>query len=510
MGCLFGCFRVRSDNRCPPRTHLVSEPAVSRSRRNVTSPNQFTSLLVSEEHDQSPCTDGPNQSSRFQQTEITDRDLQDEAKFLKACGVLVETPAEIRKSRVKLEHSEEQGLDSGSPKFHSWYPNTSVEKLILKNEGRSQSSKPLTLCEECQDSVSSSKHSTDSCVAEMCDKGDSLTVDTKSQLVSLTSSNKIQDNELDHSPGLNSPQLSSEAVKSRAKSVHFACEPETPMRSSSNFLSEKVGQSCYKAETQSYPGVLKYSPHPTPLKLSDEMQTPGTIYAANLDSATKDRTARIRSQYVYAAFNPVEDISQRRILKKEAGEGETNNDAFQLPGSAIKSSERLYDTPSHSSGKDNKVLDDNDLKLEASLSVWLRAPPSTTDKNTESHEVVHTRNLGLTPGSRPILGVLPASYFNRDRSSDMRLKCWDGNGIPNTTTKYKEDQKVKWHATPFEERLEKALSAESSIPDRRHMDGIPIVYKDKEDESSDSPFQSSTLSTEADLPFLGHHIDMVS
>ncbi|KAJ3679296.1 hypothetical protein LUZ60_017307 [Juncus effusus] len=38
------------------------------------------------------------------------------------------------------------------------------------------------------------------------------------------------------------------------------------------------------------------------------------------------------------------------------------------------------------------------------------------------------------------------------------------NGIPNSTTKYKEDQKVKWHATPFEERLEKVLSEEKNHP----------------------------------------------
>ncbi|GAB2302686.1 hypothetical protein Dimus_036683 [Dionaea muscipula] len=37
------------------------------------------------------------------------------------------------------------------------------------------------------------------------------------------------------------------------------------------------------------------------------------------------------------------------------------------------------------------------------------------------------------------------------------------NRIPNSTTKYKEDQKVSWHATPFEERLEKALSEEGGI-----------------------------------------------
>ncbi|KAK9059947.1 hypothetical protein SSX86_020651 [Deinandra increscens subsp. villosa] len=44
----------------------------------------------------------------------------------------------------------------------------------------------------------------------------------------------------------------------------------------------------------------------------------------------------------------------------------------------------------------------------------------------------------------------------------------DGNGIPNTTKKYREDQKVSWHATPFEQRLEKALMEEDKfIPKRQ-------------------------------------------
>ncbi|XP_020256242.1 uncharacterized protein LOC109833106 [Asparagus officinalis] len=46
------------------------------------------------------------------------------------------------------------------------------------------------------------------------------------------------------------------------------------------------------------------------------------------------------------------------------------------------------------------------------------------------------------------------------------LKVWNGNGIPNTTTKYMEDKKVSWHATPFEERLEKALSDDKLYPQR--------------------------------------------
>uniref|UniRef100_A0A7N0ZXD0 Protein JASON-like n=1 Tax=Kalanchoe fedtschenkoi TaxID=63787 RepID=A0A7N0ZXD0_KALFE len=457
MGCLFGCFRVRTD-RCPPKARLPSEP-VEKSRRSDASPNQFTSLLASEGDDDSPYNDEHTQSLGFQQAEITDRGLVDEAKFLKACGILAETPTEIRKVREKLEFSEEQDLDSGSPRYHSWYPDTSVEKLCLKNEGQAKSLKPLELCEEWQDGVACSEHPRDSFVAET----DKKTVDENFQIASIVTTNKIQDNELDNTPVCKSPQLPSAAIKSRAKSVHFAREPETPLRSSNRCLSEKGGH-----------GLFKYSPHPTPLKITDEMETPGTIYATNLDSATKCRNARIRSQYVYSASNPVEDISKWRVLKEDEEEGEmeeANNDSFQQPDSIKESSEHFCVTPSHYSDKENEVSADKNLNAEASLSVWLRPASTTTDGSIESREVTHTQNMGLTPGSRPILGVLPASYWNSD--SEMSPKCWDGNGIPNTTNKYKEDQKVKWHATPFEERIEKALSESvGSIPER-----YDILYK---------------------------------
>ncbi|XP_071904212.1 protein JASON-like isoform X2 [Coffea arabica] len=53
------------------------------------------------------------------------------------------------------------------------------------------------------------------------------------------------------------------------------------------------------------------------------------------------------------------------------------------------------------------------------------------------------------------------------KCKEVSPKWWDGNGIPNTTHKYREDRKVCWHETPFEERLEKALFEETFIRQRR-------------------------------------------
>ncbi|KAF9601924.1 hypothetical protein IFM89_023988 [Coptis chinensis] len=61
-------------------------------------------------------------------------ELKAEAKFLKSCGALLETPVEIRKAsgRVKavLPHNE----GSANTKFHSWLPTTSIENLHLEGQ----------------------------------------------------------------------------------------------------------------------------------------------------------------------------------------------------------------------------------------------------------------------------------------------------------------------------------------------------------------------------------------
>ncbi|KAK4787346.1 hypothetical protein SAY86_011179 [Trapa natans] len=53
----------------------------------------------------------------------------EEAKFLKACGTLKDTPCEIRKETKRLIASPPDEADSESPKFHSWLPDDATQKL---------------------------------------------------------------------------------------------------------------------------------------------------------------------------------------------------------------------------------------------------------------------------------------------------------------------------------------------------------------------------------------------
>ena len=70
-----------------------------------------------------------------------------QAKFLKACGTLAETPIEICKASAKwFGGSPLHDGESESSKFHSWLPNTSIKKLQLEKP-IDQPSTPIKLSE---------------------------------------------------------------------------------------------------------------------------------------------------------------------------------------------------------------------------------------------------------------------------------------------------------------------------------------------------------------------------
>uniref|UniRef100_A0A7N0T2R3 Protein JASON n=1 Tax=Kalanchoe fedtschenkoi TaxID=63787 RepID=A0A7N0T2R3_KALFE len=133
-----------------------------------------------------------------------------------------------------------------------------------------------------------------------------------------------------------------------------------------------------------------------------------------------------------------------------------------------------------------------DLEVQGSLSSWLK--PVQHDKlrkkvNFKAELDTYGRS-GSTPGDRPILGTVAAHWSQKVEPAPVPLKWWDGNGIPNSTNKYREDQKVSWHVTPFEERLEKALSEENSISQRKHISGTHMAFEDSEVDTAASQLQS--------------------
>ncbi|CAN7053763.1 unnamed protein product [Brassica oleracea var. botrytis] len=436
MACFLNCFRGRDYDRS------ISHSSLADSKRGgQESQSHLSALFRSEEEEEasSPCLG----KERFDLDSIhIDKGLRDEARFLKACGTIPETPIEIRKASQKLSSPQR----SGASYFHSWISSSSALGFHLD-----ESPTPMKACEELGRPSLTSEQTPSSCVI---DDGDTARISSASgdadEEESIGTAFK---GELDRS---GRPLFTA----GKTKSVRFECDLDQSQSSNSS-----ENSSSRKPEMGGKSTVS--SPNPTPLKLSDEMQTPGTVYPANMESARKGRP-RIRSQFVHSVSNIMEDASLYNVHDDSYGSIEQEQIEGETPTSAT-SDEKLS-------------------KFEASSS------PSLYPINEDGGEDFGVLNditpgvNAMTPGDRPIIGLV-AAHWNENEQTEVSPKWWDGNGIPNSTTKYKEDQKVSWHATPFEVRLEKALSEEGglSLFPRRNLEAM----EEDEEDSDISELQHS-------------------
>ncbi|KAE8685227.1 Aspartyl/glutamyl-tRNA(Asn/Gln) amidotransferase subunit B [Hibiscus syriacus] len=408
MGCFLRCLGVRNDR---PRPHLVS--SFSKSTERAVSRDRLSSTFADDEK-------GNSSSNDLESPEIS-KGLKDEAKFLKACGTIPETPVEIRKASPKFKQSPPCGGDPETSKFRSWLPNTSIDKFQLDKQP-DQPPTPNKLFEALERS-DSLENTPSSCISTAANTGmPSMCFTEGSEALTGDKTVKIG--------------AFSSSAYGRNKSVRFDCESDGSFSKSEN--PEKL-------EVLGYLSASKYSPNPTPLKLSDEMQTPGTVFPSNMKPWQMGRLEEpFSSKEMFDELKEPPQRTESAIPKLEVGVKQT---------SLVKDSED-----------------------EGGLSSWLKPKQNAVDDPNKNLHVTFSK----TPGDRPIIGLV-AAHWKEDESSRISPKWWDGNGIPNSTTKYKEDQKVSWHAIPFEERLEKALSDETFIPQRKQVDK-PRIYLDEVDE----------------------------
>ncbi|RWW20483.1 hypothetical protein GW17_00015411 [Ensete ventricosum] len=227
------------------------------------------------------------------------------------------------------------------------------------------------------------------------------------------------------------------------------------------------------------------SPYPTPLNLTNEMQTPGTVYPVNLDSLRTGKHTRIRTQYVYPVLKPMENLPQWDALRRGSCQHVQSDDFFEQQLSSrtdsVERRNKVLLTParqdSHfinswllsSCGKKSqdgdiilteksvdKIMptdlalisgsrDQVDIEPDtpeliiSSLSQWLKPKPL---KNKNFDVTAFTANEQSCPvmnfdAERPIIGTV-AAHWTDDNACPNSYKHWNGNGIPNSTTKYKE------------------------------------------------------------------------
>lgn len=128
-----------------------------------------------------------------------------------------------------------------------------------------------------------------------------------------------------------------------------------------------------------------------------------------------------------------EGISQWNVPKEE----DSNSHGFSgEPSESLKQSGNA--TPISEEGQ-KEISSGKEFKMESSLSSWLKPVTSTQDDNNLKLGDSSGRNryFGRTPGDRPIIGLV-ATHWNEDDPTRISPKWWDGNGIPNSTNKYKE------------------------------------------------------------------------
>lgn len=183
--------------------------------------------------------------------------------------------------------------------------------------------------------------------------------------------------------------------KGRNKSVRFECDNDISSCESSAY----GGWHTKKTE----------SPNPTPMKISNEMQTPGTVYPA-------------KSQFVYPNISLGEDVSKSKILEEEDYVPAQNSRKMN------KSIEQSQNT---------STPDKSESTVEEGLSSWLKPASVILEERRKKMEMAYNQTR-KTPDDRPIIGMVAAHWIEDENSDAPPPKWWDGNGIPNSTNKYKE------------------------------------------------------------------------
>ncbi|KAL6903519.1 hypothetical protein ACP4OV_004332 [Aristida adscensionis] len=203
---------------------------------------------------------------------------------------------------------------------------------------------------------------------------------------------------------------------------------------------------------------------------------------------------RDRSHYVRTVLNPVQNLSQWKEIKNLKTQtvpskrlDKENVNLVQNVGVSPNSNLAGQANMSHSSSSKKEA------SVDASLSTWLvssehstvdklhnKSPCSVSSVSREQRPVLvalpvddlmqpstasspqrsPTHNCDVTP----ILGTV-GSYWSctkQDNRYHSSRSDSGAHGIPNSTSKYREDKTVTWHSTPFNVRLDRALKKASA------------------------------------------------
>ncbi|KAK3152227.1 hypothetical protein QOZ80_2BG0156110 [Eleusine coracana subsp. coracana] len=460
MGCFLSCFRAGRDQPSDLRDPLVVE-------------NRLGDAFLDDgkKHDASgrPQVDADNGGG------VDDEELLQEANYLKSCGTILQTPPEILKasSPLGIEDTNENNDIADKP-------------LLRSGEMQFEEKSSEEFNSEYEHDIPSHEEN----IAE--DTIDENDISITAQIISEAMASEGNSSELFNSDEHDIMSFEESIVENSEHLLGVESEPLSSLQDE---------PSCQKTTNQMTDS--SDSPFPTPLVLRGDIQTPRTVYTALTSKAGK--RSRASRQFIYPVLRPIENKLQWMEAKLDSPVLSANPpkrrylspDSSELPQEISLCSEdtelpKSVSSPIHDncvsqdeviSPEEPKGQNGNQQLLEggelseqnsefgkhgvSSLSHWLKTS-STDNKNQSDSE----GNNGKEPFCEnsildvPIFATFGLNWDN-DNPTPVLPKAWDGNGIPNTTTKYKEDKVVSWHATPFEERLLKVLSSEKPGLERK-------------------------------------------
>ncbi|CAN6240117.1 unnamed protein product [Urochloa humidicola] len=203
---------------------------------------------------------------------------------------------------------------------------------------------------------------------------------------------------------------------------------------------------------------------------------------------------RDRSQHVHPVLNPVQNLSQWKAVKSLKTQA--------VPGKKLDKEnvnlvpdvgERHDSTFASQKRMSHGISSKKEVSVDASLSTWLHSSENSTVEKAQSKSPGSISSVsreerpvlgGLTvedlkqsssassprrsPRNNregaPILGTVGSYWHCTEQDNEYCSSRSDSgtNGIPNTTSKYREDKRVNWHSTPFNVRLDRALKKTSA------------------------------------------------
>lgn len=133
---------------------------------------------------------------------------------------------------------------------------------------------------------------------------------------------------------------------------------------------------------------------------------------------------------------PVEITVSRECSLFQSSEDSVSSYNKISDGTNTTSIEKSLTTEVTSHSTRKKVLKNTNSELEfPSLAQWLKPP--NPKKPFRDEALTGDRSAKSSDEDRPIIGMVAAHWKDED-SEKVTPKWWDGNGIPNSTNKYKE------------------------------------------------------------------------